>query len=230
MQTIKELGDENILEKLTSCLTTDGVKHGSNNALIKQIKGFQVFFKKLMKTPAMVRMLLHHEFLFDGQIDFTRHTKFNRLQTETYTYLGTDLLQLEWYPRSFVVPDYGNMDNWAAKMRQEKEAGKLVVAVLPARTNTSWFHEHVIPHAEVRFLKGRLTFPGYKAQTPFPDIIVIFRPEKADEDDEMETGTINLNDEKSTKVAILSSFTGDAAVIAEVVDQDEAYNDEDEDE
>ena len=46
----------------------------------------------------------------------------------------------------------------------------------------------------------------------------------------METGTINLNDEKSTKVAILSSFTGDAAVIAEVVDQDEAYNDEDEDE
>lgn len=54
----------------------------------------------------------------------------------------------------------------------------LVVMSLPARTDTSWFHDYILNRAEVRFLRGRLKFetdgiPGGPA--PFPSMVVVMR-------------------------------------------------------
>ena len=47
--------------------------------------------------------------------------------------------------------------------------------LIPARTDTRWFHEIVLPHAaEIRFVKGRLKFGGAANSAPFPSIIVVF--------------------------------------------------------
>lgn len=70
----------------------------------------------------------------------------------------------------------GVTGKWVAKARTESLAGATVVCLLPARTDTSWFHEHVLGHAEVRFLKGRLKFGASKNSAPFPSMVVVFRP------------------------------------------------------
>jgi site-specific DNA-methyltransferase (adenine-specific) len=46
--------------------------------------------------------------------------------------------------------------------------------LIPARTDTLWFHTHIYNKAEVRFIKGRLKFGGAKTSAPFPSMVVIF--------------------------------------------------------
>lgn len=73
-------------------------------------------------------------------------------------------------------PPYGReIGTWVAKAAHEANKGATVVCLLPARTDTKWWHRYVIPHAEVRFVKGRLKFGGAKNAAPFPSAIVIFR-------------------------------------------------------
>lgn len=47
--------------------------------------------------------------------------------------------------------------------------------LLPARTDTKWWHEWVAPYAELRFVKGRLKFGGAKNSAPFPSVVAIYR-------------------------------------------------------
>jgi len=49
-----------------------------------------------------------------------------------------------------------------------------VVALLPARTDTKWFHDYIYKKAEIEFLKGRLHFGESKNCAPFPSMIVKF--------------------------------------------------------
>lgn len=74
----------------------------------------------------------------------------------------------------FMNPPYGReIGKWVAKIAEEGG-----VALLPARTDTRWFHEYIYGKAEVRFVKGRLKFGGSKTNAPFPSMIVIFpKPE-----------------------------------------------------
>jgi phage N-6-adenine-methyltransferase len=52
----------------------------------------------------------------------------------------------------------------------------LVAALLPARTDTAWWHDYVIPYAsEIRFIRGRLKFGGAKNSAPFPSALIIFK-------------------------------------------------------
>lgn len=53
--------------------------------------------------------------------------------------------------------------------------GATVVMLLPARTDTGWFHDFVYNKAEIRFVRGRLKFGGSKNSAPFPSMVVIFR-------------------------------------------------------
>lgn len=73
-------------------------------------------------------------------------------------------------------PPYGReITSWLDKALKEKAIGVSSVFLLPARTDTKWFHEMVIPNAaEIRFIKGRLKFEGMDAGAPFPSIVVIF--------------------------------------------------------
>jgi hypothetical protein len=51
---------------------------------------------------------------------------------------------------------------------------EIVVMLLPARTDTRWWHEWVMK-GEVRFIRGRLKFGGAKNSAPFPSVIVVFK-------------------------------------------------------
>jgi phage N-6-adenine-methyltransferase len=83
--------------------------------------------------------------------------------------------------RVFCNPPYGRgLDEWVRKgMLEAQDSGALVVMVLPARTGNIWFHRYVLPHAEVRFIRGRLSYRlggSGKARAPFDSMVVIFRP------------------------------------------------------
>ena len=73
----------------------------------------------------------------------------------------------------FMNPPYGrNIGLWVHKAAT---CGATVVCLLPARTDTRWFHEYIYHKAEIRFLRGRLKFGDSKNSAPFPSMIVIFR-------------------------------------------------------
>lgn len=78
----------------------------------------------------------------------------------------------------FCNPPYGRkIGLWVRKCYLHGKNGDgLAVMLIPARTDTKWFHEYIYnnKNAEIRFLKGRLKFGGSKNSAPFPSMIVIF--------------------------------------------------------
>lgn len=82
-----------------------------------------------------------------------------------YTLEDDGLLQ-EWHGKVWLNPPYSNPKPWCQKAIEETQAGRaaMVVALLPAATDTGWFHDLVLPHAEVRFLRGRIKFLGWKGK------------------------------------------------------------------
>lgn len=85
-----------------------------------------------------------------------------------------------WHGRCWCNPPYGRqVGKWVKKAYDTAYVdGNLVVMLLPARTDTKWFHEYIYGKAEIRFLKGRLKFGGSKNSAPFPSMIVIFEPKE----------------------------------------------------
>lgn len=80
----------------------------------------------------------------------------------------------------FCNPPYGTkIPKWVAKCAAENERGVVCVMLLPARTDTRWFHDYIYNKAEVRFIKGRVRFGGAKWNAPFPSMIVVFGREKS---------------------------------------------------
>ena len=74
----------------------------------------------------------------------------------------------------FCNPPYRDMSKWAKKCYEESLNGTLVVMLVPARTDTRWFHDYIYHKAEIRFIKGRLRFGGSSSNAPFPSMIVIY--------------------------------------------------------
>jgi len=73
-------------------------------------------------------------------------------------------------------PPYGRqIGKWIRKAYEESQKGATVVCLLPARTDTAWWHDYCVK-GEIRFIRGRLKFGGSKNSAPFPSAIVIFRP------------------------------------------------------
>lgn len=87
--------------------------------------------------------------------------------------------------RVFCNPPYGRtIGEWVKKAYEEsKTPNTLVVMLIPARTDTKWFHEYIYGKAEIRFIKGRLKFGGCTNAAPFPSMIVIFDSEKGNKND-----------------------------------------------
>jgi len=76
----------------------------------------------------------------------------------------------------FCNPPYGKeIGKWVKKASEAQ--GGVVVMLIPARTDTKYFHEYIYNKTEIRFLKGRLKFDGKQKRSgsaPFPSMIVIF--------------------------------------------------------
>lgn len=78
----------------------------------------------------------------------------------------------------FCNPPYGReLARWVEKAWREAQApGTTVVLLIPARTDTRWFHSYIHRRAEVRFLKGRIKFEtgGVAGDSaPFPSMVVV---------------------------------------------------------
>lgn len=89
-----------------------------------------------------------------------------------------DGLSQPWHGRVFMNPPYGRViGHWIKKASDEVACGnaEIVVCLLPARTDTRWFHDYIYNKAETRFIKGRLKFGGAKNSAPFPSMVVIFK-------------------------------------------------------
>ena len=84
-------------------------------------------------------------------------------------------LIIEWGKRNYVNPPYSDVSKWIRKGVAESLKGKLVVFLTASRTDTRWFHDYALKYAkEIRFIKGRLKFSGYKNSAPFPSCVIIF--------------------------------------------------------
>ena len=74
-------------------------------------------------------------------------------------------------------PPYGReIGQWVKKAHASSLDGATVVCLLPARTDTAWWHDYVLPFAEITFLRGRVRFGDAKAGAPFPSAVAVFRP------------------------------------------------------
>ena len=74
----------------------------------------------------------------------------------------------------FCNPPYGReIKKWVKKAYEESKNAKIVM-LIPARTDTSYFHDYIYNKAEIRFIRGRLKFGNSKNSAPFPSMVVIF--------------------------------------------------------
>lgn len=88
-------------------------------------------------------------------------------------------LKQEWTGVCWCNPPYGReIGKWVEKAYIASTLGATVVMLLPARTDTKWFHEYIYNKAEIRFIKGRLKFGNSKTAAPFPSMVVIYRNEE----------------------------------------------------
>ena len=122
-------------------------------------------------TPKKLYNELNQEFKFD---DFDPCPL-----NENPEFDGT---KIEWANNTFVNPPYSKLKStkknlgWVEKAHIECKKGKQIVMLIPARTDTTWFHDIILKNNyTVRFLKGRLKFGDSKTPAPFPCMIVIFK-------------------------------------------------------
>ena len=80
----------------------------------------------------------------------------------------------------FCNPPYGSeIKKWVKKSYEESlKPNTTVVMLIPARTDTSYFHEYIYHKAEIEFVRGRLHFNESKQGAPFPSMVVIFNNNK----------------------------------------------------
>ncbi len=89
-----------------------------------------------------------------------------------------DGLKQDWQGETvFCNPPYGReIGKWVKKCYEEaQKPDTIVVMLIPARTDTAWFHDYIYHKAkEIRFIRGRLKFGDAKNSAPFPSMVVVF--------------------------------------------------------
>lgn len=125
------------------------------------------------RTPTHLFDELNEEFHFD--VDLCADDS-NHLCEEYYT-KERDGMQADLTgKRVYCNPPYGRtLEKWVRKCAMSNST--VAVMLIPARTDTAWFHDYVWqnPLAEIRFIRRRLRFEGSTTDAPFPSMIVIFR-------------------------------------------------------
>jgi site-specific DNA-methyltransferase (adenine-specific) len=125
------------------------------------------------ETPQYVFDVLNKEFDFQVDVCATFENSKCRLLFDK----SVNGLKQKWSPlRCWMNPPYGKeIYKWMKKAYEEAQSGAVVVSLVPARTDTGWWHDWVMKSAYVRFIRGRLQFGDSKQSAPFPSCIVIFK-------------------------------------------------------
>lgn len=83
-----------------------------------------------------------------------------------------DGLKQEWTGVCWMNPPYGReIGLW---MKKAWESKATVVCLVPARTDTKWWHDYAMK-GEIEFIRGRLKFGNAKNSAPFPSAVVVYR-------------------------------------------------------
>lgn len=124
------------------------------------------------ETPQNLFDRLNDEFEFTTDVCAEPH---NAKCPHFYTPEVDGLAQV-WAGVCWCNPPYSESAAWIGKAFTMSRDGTIVVCLIPARTDTRYWHDYVMKADEVRLVKGRLRFVGGKASAPFPSAVVIFRP------------------------------------------------------
>lgn len=130
------------------------------------------------ETPLEIFSPLHAEFNFTLDAAASDANK----KVDRFFDAATDGLLQDWGTETvWLNPPYGDgaakVSEWARKAYQASRRGATVVMLIPARTNTTWFQDICLRHAEVRFIRGRPRFGDAEHGLPLPLCVVVFRPD-----------------------------------------------------
>lgn len=124
------------------------------------------------ETPQDFFDRLNAEFNFDLDVCATS----DNAKCEKYFSPLDNALAQKWEGICWMNPPYGRqIQRWVKKAYESSLEGATVVCLLPARTDTRWFHRYCLA-GEIKFIKGRLKFGKDSGNAPFPSMIVVFRP------------------------------------------------------
>jgi site-specific DNA-methyltransferase (adenine-specific) len=111
--------------------------------------------------------------------------EFNFYFDPCHLYADFDGLTVDWGGSNFVNPPYNRIDKpkFIQKAYEEWKKGKTCVLLIPSATGTAKFHDLILPNAEIRFLRGRVSFCGVNTKGEYvttqkgkhDSMIVIFR-------------------------------------------------------
>ena len=128
------------------------------------------------ETPDSLFNDLNKEFHFDIDLSASKeNTKCKRFISQK-----EDALKQIWKGKGWLNPPYGggsvnSLKNWVKKSYNEtRKKGCLVVMLIPARTNTQWWHKYCMKAKEIRFIKGRPKFKGNIHGLPQPLALIVF--------------------------------------------------------
>lgn len=87
-----------------------------------------------------------------------------------------DGLAQDWEGSCWMNPPYGReIKAWMKKAYESSMNGATVVCLVPARTDTAWWHDYAMK-GDIEFIRGRLKFGGHNNSAPFPSAVVVFKP------------------------------------------------------
>lgn len=123
-------------------------------------------------TPQDFYDKLDQEFGFELDVCSTiENAKCSKFYTK-----AEDGLKQEWTGVCWCNPPYGReIKHWIKKAYESSLKGATVVCLIPARTDTQWWHDYVIHAKEIRYVKGRLKFGGATNSAPFASIVAVFQ-------------------------------------------------------
>ena len=124
-------------------------------------------------TPSELYKRLNREFNFTLDPCCTKENA----KCERHYTIAEDGLQQNWKDDIvFMNPPYGReIGRWIEKAYKESLRGAIVVCLIPARTDTKYWHEYIFGKAEVRFIRGRIKFGNGNNSAPFPSAIIIYK-------------------------------------------------------
>lgn len=145
-----------------------------NNKLMFSSENFE------WETPSSIYDSINEEYNFTLDVCATHD---NAKVKSNYFTMQDDGLSKDWRNEiCWMNPPYGKqIGKWIEKaflsVTDPLSIKTKVVCLLPARTDTRWFHDYCIK-GDIKFIKGRIKFNGHKNSAPFPSMIVVFDSNK----------------------------------------------------
>lgn len=138
--------------------------------VVPQRRALSAGRSQVWRTPPDVFAALDVEFHFT--VDAAAHRE-NALCSRFWDEV-TDGLAQDWTgERVWCNPPYDDIGAWTTKAAHG--GAEVAVLLVPARVDSEWWHRDVIPHAEIRYVRGRLKFGGVATNAPFAVVLLVFR-------------------------------------------------------